>query len=128
MCVCVYVLVSQSGPTLCDSIDCGPLGSSVHGILQARTLDWVAMSSRDLPTPGTEPRSPALKEIIYRLSRREALGWGRGGGRERGPKVGDKCQLEAVPVITVKNDREGRRGRDTPERYLERGQREESEG
>ena len=76
--MCVYVLASQSGLTLCDAIDCGPPGSSVHGILQARTLDWVAISfSRDLPTPGTEPRSPALKETIYRLSPREALsgGW-----------------------------------------------------
>ena len=35
----------QSGPTLCDSMDCSPPGSSVHGILQARILVWVAMSS-----------------------------------------------------------------------------------
>ena len=34
-------------------------GSSVHGILQARTLEWVAMSSsRDLPNSGIEPTSP----------------------------------------------------------------------
>ena len=60
--MCVYVLASQSGLTLCDAIDCGPPGSSVHGILQARTLDWVAISfSRDLPTPGIELRSPALQ-------------------------------------------------------------------
>ena len=31
--------------TLCDPMDCSPLGSSVHGILQARTLEWVAISS-----------------------------------------------------------------------------------
>ena len=31
-------------PTLCDPMDHGPPGSSVHGILQARILDWVAMS------------------------------------------------------------------------------------
>ena len=30
---------------LCDPMDCSPPGSSVHGILQARTLEWVAMSS-----------------------------------------------------------------------------------
>ena len=48
--------------TLCDPEDCGPLGSSsVHGILQARILEWVAISfSRDLPYPGIEPRSPTL--------------------------------------------------------------------
>ena len=34
----------QSCPTLCDSIDSSPPGSSVHGILQARILDWVAIS------------------------------------------------------------------------------------
>ena len=50
--------------TLCDPIDCSPPGSPVHGILQARILEWVAMpSSRDLPDPGIEPvslTSPAL--------------------------------------------------------------------
>ena len=35
----------QSCPTLCDPIDGGPPGSSVPGILQARILDWVAISS-----------------------------------------------------------------------------------
>ena len=39
------VLVSQMCPTLCDTKDCRPLGSSVHGILQARILEWVAISS-----------------------------------------------------------------------------------
>ena len=34
----------QSYPTLCDPIDGSPLGSSVPGILQARTLEWVAIS------------------------------------------------------------------------------------
>ena len=34
----------QSHPTLCDPIDCSPPGSSVPGILQARTLEWVAIS------------------------------------------------------------------------------------
>jgi len=37
------VLVTQSCPTLCDPMDCSPPGSSVHGILQARTLEWVAI-------------------------------------------------------------------------------------
>ena len=44
----------QSCPTLCDPMDCSPLGSSVHGILQARIL-------RDLPDPGVGPRSPVLQ-------------------------------------------------------------------
>ena len=36
--------VAQSCPTLCDPVDCSPPGSSVHGILQARILEWVAIS------------------------------------------------------------------------------------
>ena len=39
----VKVLVAQSCPTLCDPMDCSPLGSSVHGILQARILEWIAI-------------------------------------------------------------------------------------
>ena len=56
------VLVAQSCPTLCDPMDCSLLGSSVHGILQARILEWVAFpSAGDLPDPGIKPGSPALQ-------------------------------------------------------------------
>ena len=41
--VCVSVLVTHSCPTLCNPLDCSPQGSSVHGILQARILEWVAI-------------------------------------------------------------------------------------
>ena len=41
--VCVSVSVTQSCLTLCDRMDCSPPGSSVHGILQARMLECVAM-------------------------------------------------------------------------------------
>ena len=51
------VKVAQSCLTLCDSMD-----YTVHGILQARTLEWVAIPSPgDLPNLGIEPRSPALR-------------------------------------------------------------------
>ena len=43
VCVCVYVLIPQSCPTLCDAKDCSPPGSSVHEISQARILEWVAI-------------------------------------------------------------------------------------
>ena len=36
--------VAQSCPTLCDPVDCSLPGSSVHGILQARIQEWVAIS------------------------------------------------------------------------------------
>ena len=49
--------VDQSCLTLCDLLD-----YTVHGILQARILEWVAIPfSRDLPNPGIEPRSPTLQ-------------------------------------------------------------------
>ena len=35
---------TQLGPTLCHPMDCSPPGSSVHGILQARILEWVVIS------------------------------------------------------------------------------------
>ena len=45
----------QSRPTLCDPVDCSPLGSSVRGILHARILKWVAglpcLPPGDLPDP-----------------------------------------------------------------------------
>ena len=48
--------------TLCDPMDCRWPGSSVHEILQARILKWVAIPSPgDLPDLGINPRSPALQ-------------------------------------------------------------------
>jgi len=50
--MCVRAQSLQSSPTLCDSWDCSSPGSSVHGILQASTLEWVAMlSSRGYSQP-----------------------------------------------------------------------------
>ena len=63
----VKVLVTQLCPTLCDHMDCGPPGSSVHGILQARILrqeywsGWSFPSSGHLPISGIEPWSRALR-------------------------------------------------------------------
>ena len=42
---CMHAKSLQSCPTLCDPVDCSPPGSSVHRILQARILEWVAMPS-----------------------------------------------------------------------------------
>ena len=43
--MCVWVCVwAQSCPTLCDTVDCSPPGSFVHGILLARILEWVVTS------------------------------------------------------------------------------------
>ena len=58
----MILLVTQLCPTLCDPMDCSPPGSFVHGILQARILEWVAIpSAGDLPDPGIKPTFPALQ-------------------------------------------------------------------
>ena len=55
--ICMPAKSLQSYPILCDPMDYSPPGSSVHGILQARILDWVAIpSSGDLSDPGIKPR------------------------------------------------------------------------
>ena len=47
LCVCTQLLLCL---TLCDPMDCSPPGSSVHGIFQARILEWVAISSFSGPS------------------------------------------------------------------------------
>ena len=62
VCVCVCVLVTQSCLTLCNPVDCSPLGFSVMGF--SRQGYWSGLpflSPGDLPDPGIEPGSPALK-------------------------------------------------------------------
>ena len=53
------VFIAQLRLTLCNPMDRNPLGSSVHGILQARILEWMPISSPG--DPGIEPRSPTLR-------------------------------------------------------------------
>ena len=54
---CLKVKVTQLCPTLCN-----PMDYTVHGIPQARILEWVAHPSPvDLPDPGIKPRSSALQ-------------------------------------------------------------------
>ena len=60
--ICAKLL--QSCLTLCDPMDCSLPGFSIHGIIQARILEWFAMpSSRDLPNPGIEPASLTFPEL-----------------------------------------------------------------
>ena len=66
------LLSLQSCLTLCDPMDYSPPSSSIHGILQAKKLEWVAMpSSRESSDPGIEPaslKSPALAGRFFTTS------------------------------------------------------------
>ena len=65
----VCVLVAQTCPTLCDPMDCSPPGSSVHGIHQARILEWVAISfSRIFLTQGSNLGLLYCRQVLYHLT------------------------------------------------------------
>ena len=81
VCVCVCVcararvcvcLLARLYLTLCDPMDCSPLGSSIHGISQARLLGVGGhlLLQGDLPDPGIKPMSPALQADSLLLSHR----------------------------------------------------------
>ena len=59
--------VVQSCPTLCDAMDCSPPGPSVHATLQARILEWVAISYCQLSSqPRDGKHFPCIdRQILY---------------------------------------------------------------
>ena len=72
---CCLCSVVQSCLTLCSPMNCSPLGSSVHGILQARILEWVVVPPPgDLLNPGVTPTSPALQADFLPLSHHLSVG------------------------------------------------------
>ena len=63
----MYCMHAQSCPTLCNHTDHSLPASSVHGILQARILEWVAISSsRGSPQPRDRTHIPCMgRRILY---------------------------------------------------------------
>ena len=72
------ILCTQSCPTLCNAMDCSLAGSSVHGIFQARILEWVAISflpdaiveaerSHNLPPASQRPRKSSSDVPVQTL-------------------------------------------------------------
>ena len=63
--MCVHACsVAQLCLTLCDPMDCSPLGSSVHGIFETKILECVAMlPPGDFSDPGIEPMSPVAPAL-----------------------------------------------------------------
>ena len=98
--VCVCSL-AQSCSTLCDPTDCSLPGSSVHGISQARILEWVAISfSRGIfPTQGWNPHLPHWQADSFPMSH-----LGSPGFRQNIPPR-QKCDLSfymfLFPLILV---------------------------
>ena len=77
------VLVVQTRPTLCNLMDCSPPGSSVHGISQARILEWVAISfPRGTPPPRDQTQVPCTAGRFSTIlatrcdDKRQRLEWG----------------------------------------------------
>ena len=67
--VCVCMLVTHLCPTLCDSMDYSPPGCSVHGILQVRILEWVAIPFSEIfPTQRLNAGLLHCRWILYCLT------------------------------------------------------------
>ena len=67
----VHAKSLQSCPTLCDPVHCSLPGSSVHRVLQARILEWVALLQGIFPTQGWNPwsfMSPAFTGRFFTTS------------------------------------------------------------
>ena len=62
------VSVTQSWQTLCDPVDYNQPGSSVHGILQARRLEWVAIPFSSGSSQPRDQTQAHCRQILYRLS------------------------------------------------------------
>ena len=60
--------VAQSCPTLCDPIDCSLPGSSVHGIFQARVLEWGAIAFSERSLVGHSPWGCKESDTTEQLS------------------------------------------------------------
>ena len=70
--------VAQSCPTLSDPMDCSPPGSSIHGIFQARVLEWGAIAFSIifvLVSPKLEKIRPTVKYILELKNRNGRVKW-----------------------------------------------------
>ena len=93
-------LVAESCPTLWDPVDGSPPGSTVHGILQARILEWVTISSsRGSSQPRDQTQVSCIAGRLFTIwASREAL-WG-----EHYPKnFWEWCGKKSHPFIPINN-------------------------
>ena len=99
--------VAQSCPTLCDPVDGSPPGSSVHGILQARILEWVAISfSRGSSRPRDRTQVSHITGRCFNLcTTREALKYKNAVSQKTSYR---DTELQ-IQVLTSKTSREERK-------------------
>ena len=81
------MLVAQLCPILCDSMECSLPGSSVHGILQARILEWVASHSLFLGIFPAQGSNLALSHQGVQVKREVKIFPGSGSYMFKGPVV-----------------------------------------
>ena len=97
VCVCMGVcLVAQSCLTLCDPMDCSPLGSSVHGIFQARILEWIAISfsrASSWPTHGSNSHLLHSRRIFTHWAKTK---WWQHGLLKRGQQWATESKDEML--------------------------------
>ena len=69
--------VTQLCLTLCDPVDCNLPGFSIHGVFQARVLEWVAISCLQgiFSTQESNPSLPHCRQMLYYLSHQGSQEW-----------------------------------------------------
>ena len=103
----VKMLGAQSCLALCDLLHCSPPGSSVHGVLQTRILEWILQGI--FPTQGLNPGFLYCRQILYCLSHRGSNMWGpkfaSAGGRLKTPRTiayqGENSSTYSLPLTWV---------------------------
>ena len=89
------MLVTQSCPTLCNPMDFSPPGSSVHGILQARILEWIVIPfSRGSSWPRDRTQVSCITDGFYQLSYQ---------GRSKNTEVVSLSLLQRIFLIQESN-------------------------
>ena len=110
--MCMPAELLQSHLTLCDPRDRSPPGSSVPGILQARILEWVAISSsRGSSRPRERTQISYVSYLAWGTTEDEMVGWHHqldGPELEQAPGVGDGqgglAVLQSVKSQRVRHD------------------------
>ena len=107
--VCLYSAVcAPSCPTLCDSMDCSPPSSSMHGIFQARILDWHVISySRGHSQPRDQTHVSGIscfsRQILYHAPPRKPISTVESVNKSGYNKIDKYCYENEQITVTGNN-------------------------